>query len=158
MVFVSRTKDGRKTIQRQSELPKRKLPKRFLALDLYIKLDIITMEFTIEYYKDSAGNSLVDKFLLKLAETNEILFNKTSKGLAKLRNRAYHKEPLSKHLESGLWELRIKAGTDILRIIYTFSKGRIIILLHVFIKKRQKTPSGELEIARKRLKEVKMQK
>lgn len=62
---------------------------------------------------------------------------------------------MSKHLEAGLWELRIRAGTDILRIIYTFSKGRIIILLHVFIKKQQKTPARELEIARKRLKEVK---
>ena len=158
MVFVSHIRNGRKIVPKQRESLRRRSSKTFLLLDLYIKVDIIGMEFTIEYYKDSAGNSPVDEFLLELAETNQMLFNKTSKGLAKLRNRAYHKEPLSKHLESGLWELRIKAGTDILRIIYTFSKGRIIILLHVFIKKRQKTPSGELEIARKRLKEVKMQK
>ena len=62
---------------------------------------------------------------------------------------------MSKHLESGLWELRVKAGTDILRIIYTFEKGQIIILLHGFVKKDQKTPASELEMARKRLKEVK---
>lgn len=113
------------------------------------------MEFKIEYYKDKSGK-LIEEFLLDLAVTNEVLFNQASKGLAKLRNRAYHKEPLSKYLESGLWELRIRAGSDILRIIYTFSKGRIILLLHVFIKKQQKTPVGELETARKRLKEVKM--
>lgn len=157
MVFVNRIRNGKETIRKRSELSKRNLPKRFLALDLYIKLDIITMDFTIEYYKDSVGKSPVDEFLLELAKTNEMLFNKTSKGLAKLRNRAYHKEPLSRHLESGLWELRIKAGSDILRIIYTFAKGKITILLHVFIKKQQKTPVRELEIARKRLKEVKMQ-
>jgi len=39
------------------------------------------MEFTIEYYKDSAGNSPVDEFLLELVETNEMLFNQTSKVL-----------------------------------------------------------------------------
>lgn len=75
--------------------------------------------------------------------------------MEKLRNGVYHTEPLSKHIESGLWELRIRAGTDILRILYTFTKGRIIILLHGFIKKQEKTPIGDLEIARKRLKDLK---
>lgn len=114
------------------------------------------MEFEIVYYKNNAGKFPVEEFLLALAKTNEELQAKSFQGIAKLRNRAYHKEPLSKHLESGLWELRIKAGTDILRIIYTFSKGKIIILLHVFIKKQQKTPVGELEMARKRLREIKL--
>jgi phage-related protein len=79
---------------------------------------------------------------------------KTREGIEKLRNRAYHREPLSKHIEPGLWELRIRLGTDILRIVYTFDKGQIIILLHAFVKKQQKTPKSELEIARKRLKEL----
>lgn len=61
---------------------------------------------------------------------------------------------ISKYLEKGLWELRIKSGNDILRILYTFKKGQIVILLHVFVKKQQKTPLGDLEIARKRLKEL----
>ena len=74
----------------------------------------------------------------------------------KLRNKVYHKEPLSKYLEARLWELRIKAGNDNLRIIYTFAKGQVIIILHVFIKKKQKIPVGELELARKRLKEIKL--
>ncbi len=114
------------------------------------------MDFKIEYYKDSSGNSPIEEFLLKLKNSNNPLAEQTLKGLEKLKNRAYHKEPLSKHIESGLWELRIRAGTNILRILYTFAKGRIIILLHIFIKKQQKTPVGELEIARKRLKEIKM--
>ena len=113
------------------------------------------MDFEIIIYRDRIGNSSIEEFLLGLVKTNQALFNETSKGIEKLRNRAYHKEPLSKYLELGLWELRIRAGTDILRIIYTFKKGRVIILLHVFIKKQQKTPASELEVARKRLKELK---
>lgn len=112
-------------------------------------------DFKITYYKDKLDNDPVHKFLLEISRTNLPLYNQTFKGLSKLRNRAYHKEPLSKHLEAGLWELRIRSGTDILRIIYTFEKGQIIILLHGFVKKDQKTPKGELEIARRRLKEIK---
>ena len=114
------------------------------------------MEFEVIIYKDNKGNSTVEEFLLGLVRTNKDLFNETVKGIEKLKNRIYHKEPLSKYLEPGLWELRIKAGNNILRIIYTFEKGRIINLLHVFIKKKQKTPTGELEIARNRLKEIKL--
>lgn len=114
------------------------------------------MEFEINYYKDNSDSSPIEEFLLDLKKFNGPLAGQAFKGIEKLRNRAYHKEPFSKHIEAGLWELRVKAGNDILRIVYTFSKGQIIILLHVFIKKKQKTPAGELEMARKRLKEVKM--
>lgn len=114
------------------------------------------MEFEIEFYKDAEDNSPVEEFLRELKRINNPLAEQALKGLEKLKNRSYHREPLSKHLETGLWELRIKAGTDILRIVYTFRKGQIIILLHVFIKKRQKTPVGELEVARKRLREIKL--
>lgn len=114
------------------------------------------MEFEIEFYKDEKNNKFIEKFILDLEKSNSILAVKTKQGINKLRNRFYHKEPLSKYLESGLWELRIKAGSNILRIIYTFAKGRIIILLHIFIKKKQKTPGNELEIARKRLREIKI--
>jgi len=113
------------------------------------------MDFEILYYRDSLGHSSVEKFLLDLGLTNERLFNQAAKGLEKLRNRAYHKEPLSKYVESGLWELRIRAGKDILRILYTFTKGQKIFLLHIFIKKQQKTQAKELEMARKRSKELK---
>lgn len=113
------------------------------------------MEFEIIYYKDSLGRRPVEEFLLALGKTNEPLQVKAFQGIVKLRNRVYHQEPLSKQLESGLWELRVKSGNNILRIIYTFQKGKIIILLHVFIKKKQKTPTSELETARKRLREIK---
>lgn len=112
------------------------------------------MDFEIIFYKDSSGNSPIKKFLLELEEGNLKLVFKTREAIDRLRNRIYHREPFSRHIEPGLWELRVKAGTDILRIFYTFEKGKIIILLHIFIKKKQKTPIKELEIARKRLNEL----
>ena len=115
------------------------------------------MEFKIIFYKDEVYKSPIEEFLLRLGLRNRVLVSKTRKGIEKLRNKNNHREPLSKYLEQDLWELRIKSGTDILRIIYTFRKGQIIILLHVFIKKKQKIPIGELELARKRLREIKLQ-
>lgn len=112
------------------------------------------MDFKIIFFKDSSGDSPIEEFLLELNKSNRDLVAQTRRGIEKLRSRVYHREPLSKHLESGLWELRVKSGSDLLRIFFTFSKGQVIILLHVFVKKQQKTPINELEIARKRLKEV----
>lgn len=113
------------------------------------------MNFQIFFYRDSKGKNLIEEFLLEIAKSNEALVAKTRQGIEKLRYSNYHREPLSKYLEPGLWELRVKSGTDILRIIYTFQKGQVVILLHMFVKKDQKTPRGELEVARKRLKEIK---
>ena len=114
------------------------------------------MEFEVIYYKSYTGDDPIHKYLLELALHNKRLYEQTVKGIAKLRYKICHTEPLSKYLESGLWELRIKSGTNILRIIYTFSKGRVIILLYIFIKKSQKTPVQALEIARRRMREVKL--
>lgn len=113
------------------------------------------MEFEVTFYKDNSDNNPIEEFLLELEKSNKELVARTRQGIEKLRNRFYHKEPLSKYIEPGLWEIRIKAE-DVLRILYTFRKGQIIILLHVFIKKQQKTPRNELEIARKRLAKIRM--
>src|SRR3972149_9277831 len=113
------------------------------------------MDFKIVFYKDSFGKSPIEEFFLKLASSTRLLLCKAREGIEKLRNKAYHKEPLSKYIEQGLWELRIRSENNILRILYTFKKGQIVILLHSFIKKQQKTPERELKLARKRLKELK---
>lgn len=113
------------------------------------------MDFKVVFYKDSNGGSPIEDFLLKLWKSNKELVTKARSGIEKLRNRFYHREPLSKYIEPSLWELRVKSRNDILRIIYTFRKEQVIILLHAFVKKQQKTPLGELEQARRRLKELK---
>ena len=62
--------------------------------------------------------------------------------------------PYSRKLESKLWEVRANlSGGKIARIIFTLIDDEMV-LLHGFIKKTQKTPTNELETARKRLKDI----
>lgn len=71
-----------------------------------------------------------------------------SKGLERLR------EPYVKPLEGKLWELRMSGRDGISRAIYVTASGRRVVVVRVFIKKTEKTPRRELEIARQRAKEV----
>ena len=59
------------------------------------------------------------------------------------------REPYSKHLEDGIFELRCKFGSDITRVLYFFYYEGRIVLTHGFIKKTQRTPAGEIEKAKK---------
>ena len=63
--------------------------------------------------------------------------------------------PHTRAMGGGLFELRLKAADGIARVFYCTLVGRRIVMLHQFIKKSEKTPWKELEIARKRMKEVK---
>jgi phage-related protein len=60
-----------------------------------------------------------------------------------------------KHLEDKLWELRIRGRDGISRAIYLTAVKRRVVIVRVFVKKTQKTPKHELELARQRAKEVK---
>ena len=63
--------------------------------------------------------------------------------------------PHSRAVGDGLFELRPRGRSGIGRAFYCFLLGKKVVVLHVFIKKSQQTPDGELKLARKRLKEVK---
>lgn len=63
-------------------------------------------------------------------------------------------EPHVKHVEGKLWEIRAKSAEGIARALYVTSTGRRVVILHVFVKKAQKTPRGALSIARARMKQV----
>ena len=58
------------------------------------------------------------------------------------------REPYSKPLGDGIFELRSQAGRDISRVLFFFLAGRKAVLTHGFIKKTQKTPPSEIEKAR----------
>ena len=64
------------------------------------------------------------------------------------------REPYVKHLEGKLWEMRLTGRDGIARAIYVTASGRRIIVLRTFVKKTQKTPSRDLELARARAKEI----
>ena len=60
-----------------------------------------------------------------------------------------------KPLGGKLWELRITGKDGIARAIYVTATGQRVVIVRVFVKKTQKTPQRELELARQRAKEVK---
>ena len=59
-----------------------------------------------------------------------------------------------KHLEDRLWELRIRGRDGIARAVYVTAIRQRVVIVRVFVKKTQKTPRHELELARQRAKEV----
>jgi len=62
------------------------------------------------------------------------------------------REPYSKHLEDGIFELRCIFGNDITRILYFFYYEKRIVMTNGFVKKTQKTPKEEIQIAKSRRK------
>ena len=64
--------------------------------------------------------------------------------------------PLVAHLDNGIWEVRSRLSTRIARVLFVLD-GDIMVLLHGFIKKEQKTPKPELDLAKERLKLIKRQ-
>ena len=59
--------------------------------------------------------------------------------------------PHIRHLEGKLWEMRMKGRDGIARAVYVARTGQRLTVLHIFIKKTQKTPRSALETARIRL-------
>jgi phage-related protein len=110
------------------------------------------MEFTVEFYETDAASSPVRDFLLKLKASNPDDFAAVAAGLEKLRHRQYHREPLTKALSNGLFELR-HVGKLNTRILWFFMKGRRIIAVHGIRNKGQSIPARDLETARARMKD-----
>ena len=63
------------------------------------------------------------------------------------------REPYSKHLDDGIFELRCQFGNDITRILYFFFYEGKIIMTNGFVKKTQKTPKEEIQLAKERRKD-----
>lgn len=101
-----------------------------------------------EFYLEEDGTSPVEAFLDSLDLKSRARFLWSMEQL-RVRNIAA-REPLVRHLEGDLWELREESRTNIYRIVYFFYTGRRIIFLHGFSKKTQRTPRQELETARRR--------
>ncbi len=61
--------------------------------------------------------------------------------------------PLVKHIEGEIWELRSKISGGISRIFFILDKNNMI-LIHAFMKKQQRTPKQDLDLARARVKQL----
>src|SRR5438105_15702373 len=106
-------------------------------------------EWSVVFYRDAHGNSPVLEFLQGLDQDAQQSFGWAIEQL-RVRN-ITAREPLVRHLEGKLWELRRESKTNIYRQLYAFIPGRRILFLHGFQKKTQQTPRREIELAQRRL-------
>jgi phage-related protein len=63
-------------------------------------------------------------------------------------------EPHVKHLEGKLWELRLTGRDGIARALYVAAIGRRVVVVRAFVKKTQKTPRAEIDLALRRAEEI----
>lgn len=63
-------------------------------------------------------------------------------------------EPHIKHIEGQLWEMRMKGKDGISRALYVTARKKRVVIVRVFIKKTEKTPRREIEIALTRAREL----
>lgn len=106
------------------------------------------MKFEVEFYETADGKTPVEDFLwtldskmqAKLVNLMEVLEDKGTS----LR------EPYTKHLDDGIFELRCKLGSNLTRALFFFYIDGKIIVTNGFIKKTQKTPPEEIKLAKAR--------
>lgn len=110
------------------------------------------MNFTVEFYETAAGKCPVRDFLDELKASDSDDFAAVLAGLAKLRSRQYHREPLSKSLGEGLFELR-HIGKLNTRVLWFFMKSRRIVLVHAIRNKGQSIPARDFDTARERMRD-----
>src|SRR5574341_1939814 len=108
------------------------------------------MDFIVEFYETETGACPVRHFLNELKTSDPDDFAAVVAGLAKLRSRQYHREPLSKALGDGLFELR-HVGKLNTRVLWFFAKNRRIVAVHGVRNKGQAIPARDIDTARERM-------
>ncbi len=106
------------------------------------------MPYTIEYYSDTVAEEI-----LALPDTLAARYVVLTRRIVAVGPNLG--APHTDAFGEGLFELRLKGQEGIARVFFCALVGRRVMMLHSFIKKTQKTPQREIEIARKRMKEVK---
>ncbi len=117
-----------------------------------ILIHLIMKKITVKFYRSETGKEPVKEWLLELSKDDKKVVGVDIKtvefgwpiGM-----------PVCKPLGSGLYEVRSSLQSNrIARVIFCI-EGSEMILLHGFIKKTQKTPQEDLEMAKKRYRRIK---
>ncbi len=109
------------------------------------------MSWEVEFYKDRLGREPVPEFLNDLPSGTRA---KVVKLIALLSEQGVLlKEPYTRQIRGKLRELRVHDHLGHVRVFYFTFTGRRFILLHGFLKKTDKTPVREIEIAEKRMRD-----
>ena len=106
------------------------------------------MGYTIDYYSDA-----VQEQILELPDTLAARYIVLTRRMIALGPNIG--EPHTKAFGDGLFELRLKGAEGIARVFFCTFVGKRIVMLHSFIKKSERTPTRELDVAVTRMKELK---
>lgn len=105
-------------------------------------------KFRTVFYRDENGDKPLGDFIRSLRPSLKAKVVGDLHLLEEFGN--YAREPLSKPLGDGIFELRTEESGDTVRILYFFDEGRIIICTNGCVKKQKPTPRREIDLARKR--------
>lgn len=105
------------------------------------------MKTEVRFYRTEEGEEPAYSFILSLRPKLKAKVYGALELLSEVGPEL--RPPFSKSLGDGIFELRCHFGSDAVRVLYFFFKGRIVVLTNGFVKKTQKTPSGEIELAKK---------
>jgi phage-related protein len=100
----------------------------------------------VVFFKTRAGNEPVREWLQALPRDERHVIGE---DLLTVQYAWPVGKPLVDHLGDGIWELRSRLRNRIARTLFFVARTEIV-LLHGFIKKTQKTPGQELDLARRR--------
>lgn len=103
-------------------------------------------KFEVEFYEKPDGTYPAEEFILSQETKMKAKIFRMLEMLENFGNEL--REPYSKLLTDGIYELRTKQGSNITRILYFFVIGKKIILTNGFTKKTQKTPKNEIDKAK----------
>ena len=106
--------------------------------------------FPVRFFKTETGREPVREWLLSLREEEKWLIGVDIKTVQFGWPLGM---PLVRRLSPGIWEIRTRLENRISRVLFTVFESQII-LLHGFIKKTQKTPRDDLNLAIKRMKQI----
>ncbi len=106
------------------------------------------MDYTINYYSDA-----VQEQIMELPDTLAARYIVLTRRMLALGPNIG--EPHTKAFGDGLFELRLKGAEGMARVFFCTLVGRRIVMLHTFIKKSERTPLREREVAETRMKEIK---
>lgn len=109
------------------------------------------MHWKVTFFRSESENEPVAEFFDSLSIADRAKVTRSIKRLAE--NGILLKEPFSKQIKGKIRELRIQCKDKPVRVLYFTFTERTFVLLHGFIKKSQKTPRKEVNLAVKRMNE-----
>ena len=106
----------------------------------------------VALYETSSGRSPIEDFISDLPKADQARFADVFEGIEKYGLGCPRVQ--FRQLRGKLWEVKFNTPSGGYRIAYVVVETDTMVWLHTFKKKTQKTPTGDLEIAEKRMKEV----